>query len=583
MPATVMEEPLGLECVFLDGSRAQCLLREDVLPVLARQLLRALADLVVPHGGLGTAGTVKGRLSGIHHLLRGLHQLGFTGDASALTRTVLAEYWMGQDNRHEAHDRRLLRRLDDLEGVLAPDVRRMVDGRTFHPRLNRNRRPLPAYSEREWKALTEAAERSVAQAWSAHRQALQDAARGRNLEEGISRENIMFSLLHDGPEALGVSARCGNAGRTWRVGDYYPGGAPEAVSALFPRASVAFAYRLLFGIRTGIVPDGLDDLGLGDVRWSGDAAVLLSYVKGRTSQESLTLSRAAVRLLEQWLEHSALARRFAPRDLHEELWLRYWSGARRASSGWSAGRFETEARAAWVRTHRLVDDGGRPLRIHLHRIRTTVEASRDRRSWRGSSRATIDPHHTPAVEGDHYLAGQSPAQKAATEDVIEDAQRDLVRRAHPQAVVLSSHTDLEAFVRDFPQLARAGKLDEGALAELLGGERDVFAAGCADQLSGLHGPAGQPCPARPWVCLLCPLAVFAPRHLPNLMRLRAYFARQWRLMPAPAFLSVFGPYAQRLDELLTPVCFEESALQWAAGQVTDRDSELPLRPEEYTA
>lgn len=579
MPATVTEQPLGLDCVFLDGSRAQCLLREDVLPVLARQLLRALADLVVPHGGLGTAGTVKGRLGGIHHLLRGLHQLGFTGDARALTRSVLAEYWMGRDNRHEAHDRALLRRLDDLDGVLAPDVRRMVDGRTFQPRLSRKRRPLPAYSVREWKALTASAEEAVAQAWDAHRQALRDAARGRDLADGLSRENIQFSLLRHGPQALGRSSRHGYQGRTWRVGDFYPGGAPEAVSALFPRASVAFAYRLLFGIRTGIVPDGLADLGLGDVRWSGDGAVLLDYVKGRTSRESLTLSRPAVRLLKQWLEHSAVARRFAPPDLREQLWLRYWSGC---GSGWSAGRFESDARAAWVRTYQLVDDAGQPLRIHLHRIRTTVEASRDRTSWRGSSRATIDPNHTPAVEGDHYLAGQSPAQKAATENVIEDAQRDLVRRAHPQALVVADHEDLAGFVRDFPQAARELRLDDAALGELLGGERDVFAASCADQLSGLHGPAGRPCPARPWVCLLCPLAVFAPRHLPNLMRLRAYFARQWRLMPAAAFLSVFGPYAQRLDELLTPACFEERALQHAAAQVTDCDSELPLRPEEYT-
>lgn len=249
----------------------------------------------------------------------------------------------------------------------------------------------------------------------------------------------------------------------------------------------------------------------------------------------------------------------------------------------SASMASANSRSAFsARMWSSIDDAGRPLRIHLHRIRTTLEASRDRRSWRGSSRATIDPHHTPAVEGDHYLVGQSPAQKAATEDLIEDAQRDLVRRAHPQAAVLGPQTDLEDFLRDFPHLARAGGLEEGALAELLGGERDVFAAGCVDQLSGLHGPVGQPCPARPWVCLLCPLAVFAPRHLPNLMRLRAYFARQWHRMPATAFLSIFGPYAQRLDELLSPGCFEESALQWAAEQVLDRDSELPLRPEEYT-
>ena len=62
---------------------------------------------------------------------------------------------------------------------------------------------------------------------------------------------------------------------------------------------------------------------LGDIDWAGDASVLLSYVKGRTAAESLTLPKAAVRLLARWLEHSALLRRFAPPALRGELWLRY--------------------------------------------------------------------------------------------------------------------------------------------------------------------------------------------------------------------------------------------------------------------
>ena len=81
--------------------------------------------------------------------------------------------------------------------------------------------------------------------------------------------------------------------------------------------------------------------------------------------------------------------------------------------------------------------------------------------------------------------------------------------------------------------------------------RDVFTAACADQLARLHGPAGKPCPARPWVCLLCPLAVFAPRHAVNLLRLKAFFSRQWRKMPAAQFMAVFGPYAARIDHILT--------------------------------
>lgn len=118
------------------------------------------------------------------------------------------------------------------------------------------------------------------------------------------------------------------------------------------------------------------------------------------------------------------------------------------------------------------------------------------------------------------------------------------------------------------------------LAELVGGTRDVFTAACADQLAGLHGPKGQPCPARPWVCLLCPLAIFAPRHAANLLRLKAFFSRQWQQMPAAQFMAVFGPYSQRIGQVLDR--FDPAVLEQAARHVADDDSELPLRPEELT-
>ena len=108
----------------------------------------------------------------------------------------------------------------------------------------------------------------------------------------------------------------------------------------------------------------------------------------------------------------------------------------------------------------------------------------------------------------------------------------------------------------------------------------MFTAACADQLSGLHGPKGKPCPARPWVCLLCPLAVFAPRHAPNLLRLKAFFSRQWRQMPAAQFMAVFGPYSQRVGQVLDR--FDPAVVARAAASVGDRDDEIPLRPEELT-
>jgi hypothetical protein len=117
--------------------------------------------------------------------------------------------------------------------------------------------------------------------------------------------------------------------------------------------------------------------------------------------------------------------------------------------------------------------------------------------------------------------------------------------------VVVSEQDAVALVRDYPQLITALRLDDATIAELAGGTRDVFVAACADQLSGLHGPRGKPCPARPWVCLLCPLAVFAPRHATNLLRLKMFFSRQWQLMPAAQFMAAFGPYSQRIGQVLS--------------------------------
>jgi len=181
-------------------------------------------------------------------------------------------------------------------------------------------------------------------------------------------------------------------------------------------------------------------------------------------------------------------------------------------------------------------------------------------------------------KADHYLTAATPAQQQAVDTIVADAQHDLIRRAQPPAVLTGEDTAVLA--RDYPQLVTALGLDDAMLAELAGGTRDVFTAACADQLTGLHGPKGQPCPARPWVCLLCPLAIFAPRHAANLLRLKAFFSRQWQQMPAAQFMAVFGPYSQRISQVLDR--FDPAVLEQAARHVAGDDSELPLRPEELT-
>jgi hypothetical protein len=570
MPATVTDDPPGIWCMFSDGSTAEFSLAGLPCPGLAADLLAGLAELIHPHGSIDTAGSVNHYILAFREMARRLSAAGFTGRAADLRRPRLIEYWMGTTGDRESCTRRALDAFASNGGTVAPGVSELLAGRQFNPIPSR--RPLPPYREAEWGRLTAACAEAADTAFAAHKEALAAAARGTHPGEGgWSRENLAWLLARTGPVTaarFGELAGC-SAGVARKRSGF------QQVSAdLFPPLDVVISYRLLFGIYSGIVPDGIADLTTDDVDWAGDASVLLSYVKRRTAAESLNLPRRAVHLLEQWLAHSALLRGLVAQGDRERLWL----GTRRPGGSQLSREAERAAVQAWVRRHNVTSDGGGPLKVHRSRIRTTHHAMRDKSAWAGRGRATIDPNHSPQVEGDHYLTAATPAQQRAVEDIVADAQHDLIRRAHPPAVLTDD--DAAELARGYPQLVATLGLDDSVLAELVGGERDVFTAACADQLSGLHGPKGQPCPARPWVCLLCPLAIFAPRHAISLLRLKAFFSRQWQQMPAAHFMAVFGPYSQRVTQVLDR--YDPAVLEQAARHVTGDDTEIPLRPEERT-
>lgn len=573
MPARLLDDPLGIACVFSDGSRVTRVWGEVPDSQLAHDLVTGLTHLVHPHGTVDAKGTLGGYLTAARNLVGALSRRGFHGGAAQLTRGTLIEYWMGAAFSYEARTRRMLRAFDAATGSLDIRVRELTAGNAYHsqPRFQ----PLGPYRETEWTRLTSACRTVADDAYAAHQRALGDAERGSDPRvAGWSPVNVTWLLARIGPvSAERVAAHLGgNREQVERRGGVLP-----VRATLFPTLDVTVAYLLLFGIYSGIVPDGIAGLGLRDLDWAGDATILLSYVKRRTGPESVTLPRNAVRLLEQWLSHSALLRSFVAADQREQLWL--WVN-RQGGARVYAGAIDVSAVRAWGRRHDIRSDteDADLLRIHRHRIRTTHQALRDKKSWRGSPRALIDPNHSPAVEGDHYLTAATPAQLEAVEAIAADAQHDLVRRAQPPRVLTDTATAQLAV--DYPELVAALKVDSQVISELVGGQRDVFTAACGDQLSGLHGPKGKPCPARPWVCLLCPLAVFAPRHAPNLLRLKAFFSRQWQNMPAAHFMATFGAYAQRLDDVLAR--YDAAIVTAASHHVAGTDDEIPLRPEEGT-
>ncbi|MEU8976801.1 hypothetical protein AB0D11_48090 [Streptomyces monashensis] len=576
MPARIVDEPLGIECVLSNATTVTLMFGTCPNPVLARELLSGVVGLVHPHGRVDAPSTVEMYVNAARAMVKALDAGGFTGSAAGLSRARLAEYLWGLSHQAEAACRRMLTVFDEDVRVLRPEVRELVRGRAFNRTVTRA--PLAPYGEREWQRLQEACRAVVRESYAAHQRALAAAEEGQDPREGgWSEPNVHWQLVHRGPTtAAEIGAELG-----WST-PWVNRQIPElrrATAALFPDVSATLAYRLLFATYAGVVPDGVDDLSVEGLDWAGDGAVLLDYLKGRTAKESTTLNRRGVRLLEQWLRHSELSRRHAPREFRDALWLRHVPGS--VGGPWHTTPISTYPVRAWMTKHQVVGDDGKPLKIHESRIRTTYQSLRERRSWFGSTRATVDPNHTPRVEGDHYLTVSTPAQKDAVETIIEEAQGDLLRKSRPPLIL----TDDQAadLAGELPGLVAGMNLDDSALAELLGGERDVFVAACTDPLSGLHGPAGKPCPARPWICLLCPLAIFAPRHVPNLMRMKAFFSRQWKQTPAAQFMAVFGPYAQRVDEVLDVFRARDAQLVLrAADTVADTDDELPLLPEERT-
>ncbi len=567
MPAELLREPLALK-LSLPGEET-CVVEIGDLPNprLAADLAEGLAASVHPHGPLGKRTTFSSFLYTLRRMVRELAEDGFEGSAADLTRPVLSTFWLRSHYLVEYRTRALLRALDLQRRVLDEPVRQMVFGINYkRPVLNG---PLPPYAPAEWNRLMDLCKQEVRRLLERHEAMVALAETGQDpTVGGWSEVNAAWLLSRIGPVTTAVVAE--HMGMTRSAFMTRHRGIHRVRRALFPSHDQAVPYVLLLAGWTGVVPDGLMGMQVSGIRWVGKEATLLSYTKGRTGDESLVLSARASRLLERWQRHSSLLRERAPSELADRFWLVTQQGHQVGAA--TCADFVLRK---WVAAHDLRSEEGGPLWIDRRRLRTTFIAQRGQRRW--STRATIDPNHSPEVEGDHYLSAATPAQRAVVEEIARDAQGDLLRRASAPVVV-----DDAVSAARLPEEVRRLGLEDDVLVELLAGERDVFTGACGDQLAGLHGPKGKPCPARPWVCLLCPLALFAPRHLPKLLRLKAYFARQFREMPGEQFAATLAPYARRLSAEILPR-FAPAAVTAAEREVRDENAELPLRAEELTS
>jgi hypothetical protein len=539
----VIEDPLSVE-FLLPGRRSAYVRRLDDLAnrQMAGDLAIGLAAATHPHGPIRTLSVAQKLVASARRFAVDMAGELPDGGLVQLTPSALVGYWLACGYHRERHIRVVLGAFHDQGGLLDPGVVRHLDGRLIN-RLAKGR-PNQPYGEGEWRRLTEALNRQIATAWNRHQAMLEAAAKGSDPRiHGVTEANLAWLLCRVGP----VGVRDLDLGHGLVVARPLHA---EVMRGLFPDGRTAFAYTSLFAMRTGIVPDGVDSLRVESLRRTSAGSMVVAYRKGRTGGEALNLPRDAVGLIDRWMEHSALLRSHGGAR-SDEVWLhiaapRTWS-VRTGSLIYGQPRSHSRRRA-WMLAAGVLGDDGQLLAVDGARVRATYQHRRDRSAWTG--RTTIDPNHSARVEGDHYLTSHTPAQLDAIEDIIEQSQMQVRRTAEP--AVLVSASDAADFASRFPDLVAHAGLDQAAVTRLLSGEQDVFVASCASPTNSPHAAAGVLCPARAWVCLLCPLAAFSTRHLGNLLRLKEYFATQSARMTAAQFMGVFGPYASRLDDDILP-------------------------------
>jgi hypothetical protein len=375
VPATVSDDPLAVHCVFPNGTAWTAALSGLPNPALAADLARGLALHIHPHGPVASKNVAQQYAVSLRIMVRSVSALGFVGSASELTPSVLLRFWLNTSHSHERKTRTLLQNFDEATGALRPEVRNHLAGRAMRPKTKAE--GYQPYTETEWQRLTDCCQQDIDTSETAHRAMLREAESGIDPRDGgISRANLAWLMLQHGPLSVGEILTYHRGHR--RVTKHTLDGEAirEVREALFPTLQTQVAYRLLLGCYTGVVPDGIDDLGVSDIDWAGDATVLLRYLKGRSGPEGITLSPRAVRILQRWLDHSAVLRRFAPTAKQNSLWL-----ACPLPSVWThrGGRIVTSPQKSWwvvggwVQRHGLTGDDGQLLAMHRGRIRTTYE------------------------------------------------------------------------------------------------------------------------------------------------------------------------------------------------------------------
>jgi hypothetical protein len=551
----LIESPLGLDIEFLDGRTKKLDLSDLPCPTVVRSLAMATLRNTNVAGGIQSPHTAITYKAAIAHLVQSLDERSFVGGVPDLEPKHLQQFWKWSPRREEQTTKILLAIcLNELGSEHRPNVRLVPHITSTHVSTGTKSQALAPYSQGEYERIVGACRADICD--FRDRRAAIAKLEGETDSDPDARLMAMASAGETRPLSSVQLHRTGRRDR------------PEAIrfrqlwEDLFPSRHVALAYRILIGLDFGLPPEGLNELRLGDIEWSGPRKMVVTYDKNRAlgrEQRTFALKGewSGPALLAEWIEASERCRALLGSD---RVWvegnLDLHATHVRAPVSWPRA---TKARWAFMDRHELLDDSGEALTLDLRRLRTTWNARMARR-WSGAM--PTDPNRSTKTEGDHYL--RRPLDQLAVDEEIVSALNAVRMKAAIQHIVVHPTAAL-ADLAETPQYdTRAG----------LGRAMEMLAAICANPYDSPWAAKGHMCNATVWNCLVCPNAIFTRSNLPNLLRLNDFIVRRWDEMPTDQWIEVFAPaWAVLVDRVLPE--FTDMAIATARLAMGEEDP-IPL-------
>jgi hypothetical protein len=324
------------------------------------------------------------------------------------------------------------------------------------------------------------------------------------------------------------------------------------------------AFLILLSLETGMETESLIRLKADCLRNATKGYVEIAYHKRRARgaewkqlrvrDGSTTTPGGLIRLALALTER---ARRHLGSDRLWVLWT--VAGLRPASED---GRQGIDA---FVKTHRLKGDGGKPLHLNLSRLRKTQKAEWYRRT--GGQMEQFAVGHSVAVAARHY------------------AEIPALAHIHEEALAAAFHDALDA-VRIVPSpfevMPEVLPEDDRAEPVFSLEPQELWLARCGNFFASPFGAEGKPCPTPFWGCLECKNAVISEAKLPALIAFQTFMADQRSALHADDWAIKFARPFARITHQILPA-FPPQVVE-AARSLSDMDGPALLYlPVEATA